>query len=104
MPAALDFGTRKIKLVDGPLTKDEETFFFGEFVRQGATITVNDAQEPHERMDTVLHELVHAIISIRGLDLPKRTEESVCGLLGEGLAEVFSRNPKFLKWLEAGCP
>jgi hypothetical protein len=60
-----------------------------------ATIEINPELESFDELDTLLHETLHAIDSMRQLDL---TEELV-GKLGHSLATLFVQNPWMITYI-----
>lgn len=67
-----------------------------------------DSCEGPEGVNTLLHELLHAgydLGSLRNPDLSsdaaKADEERVVTVLANLLTELFSRNPRVLKWIAA---
>lgn len=62
-------------------------------------IYCEDGQLPVEEVDTVLHEIFHAIRHTMQLPIDPETEELVVAALATGLVGVLQDNPKFAQWL-----
>lgn len=60
-------------------------------------IGINTAQAPSQIRDTLLHELVHALLAPTKLD--DDVEEQVCMALGPGLLALFVDNPDLHPYL-----
>jgi hypothetical protein len=50
-------------------------------------------------LDTVLHELMHAVYSVCHLRVSD-DEERVVGMISSSLVQVFRDNPKLVAWIE----
>jgi hypothetical protein len=63
------------------------------------TLHVSPDQIPEEYLETLLHEILHAVW--RGRGLPNRvTEEKAVTRLAHGLTEILLENVKFADYLE----
>lgn len=67
----------------------------GYFDPWAEAITIEAQQSPTNQADTLLHEIIHAIWSARGLP-PRVSEEQAALWIGSGLASVFQANPELL--------
>ncbi len=86
----------EVQMVDFP---DNEQ---GAYISDKSQIRIQKGMTPRERLNTVLHECIHAIIYTYGFKSHfenDEEEEKLVGMLGNGLAEVFSRNPELAKWV-----
>lgn len=63
------------------------------------TIHVLKGQHYDEARDTLLHEVLHAIAHIAGLDIGQEAEERAVRTLASGLIGVFNANPAFADWV-----
>jgi len=63
---------------------------------------VRAAARGPEGASLILHELVHAMLGMDGLDdrLGAKLEEDVAVSLGHQLAELIRRNPGLIAWLQ----
>lgn len=53
-----------------------------------------------EKCNTILHEVMHALVYIMGIPFEDEgDEEAVVNSLSSGLITVFKDNPKFITWL-----
>ena len=60
-------------------------------------IYVNPRQGPDMAKDTLLHEVLHALLM--PLCLGSEEEERIVAPLSTGLLDVIQRNPEFVEWL-----
>jgi ABC-type Co2+ transport system permease subunit len=66
----------------------------------GNSITILEGMTPAEELDTVLHELLHAISHVMSVPFPNQeAEEVVVHMIGTGLAGVFLDNPSLLAYI-----
>ena len=67
------------------------------------SLNININFGPRETVNTLLHELTHAVFHLYNLEelleLPPHAEEKLCTLLGNGYTELFVRNPEVLTYL-----
>jgi hypothetical protein len=105
LPPVLKVGPYHIKLevidavaVDGKHTKD-----FGVYDYNTQCIQVR-REQPSDAfaVDTVVHEVLHAIYSFMGLSRGNG-EERIVGSFSTGLIGVLRDNPEFTKWLARKC-
>lgn len=54
---------------------------------------------PVERRDTVLHEVMHALLYTQGREYGGEVEETYVRALASGLIGVLDANPEFADWL-----
>ena len=64
-------------------------------------IRIDRSMRGSQRRDTLLHEVLHAITSMTGLDheLGDSTDEAVARRLAPALLDVLRANPKFTEYL-----
>lgn len=98
LPPKVRIGPYDYKLIVVDKIKDDEECW-GLCEQGKLSITVSRAQ-PNSlfAVDTVVHEILHAIYVNAGLQ-PVSTEESVCSAIATGLTQVFRDNPKLLAWV-----
>jgi Zn-dependent peptidase ImmA (M78 family) len=72
----------------------------GFYHRDRSLIGIAQGLSPAEEADTVLHEILHAIVahSVPG-EMDEASEEKVVYALASGLYAVLQDNPKFSKYL-----
>jgi hypothetical protein len=64
------------------------------------SITILADMSPAEELDTVLHELLHAICHVMNVPFQNQdAEETVVHMMGTGLAGVFLDNPSLLAYI-----
>ncbi len=64
------------------------------------SITILADMPPAEELDTVLHEVLHAICHVMSIPFPNHeAEETTVHMLGTGLAGVFLDNPSLLAYI-----
>lgn len=66
-----------------------------------ATLKVRTGMDLHDRKDTVLHELMHAVLYQQGREYGDEVEETYVRALATGLIGVFQDNPDLAAWLVA---
>lgn len=71
----------------------------GLFKSQRSLIEISKDQEPQELRDTVLHEILHAILHTQGREYGGELEEVYVRALATGLLGVFQDNPELHQWL-----
>jgi hypothetical protein len=103
IPSEIKVGTLtyKIEVVFG-LLDEEGKEVSGICVFETQTIKI-DGVAPSKAwvVDTLLHELLHAVWNERGLP-KKANEERAVKTLGTGLLGLFQDNPKLLTWIKKG--
>lgn len=60
------------------------------------SLRINPHFNPEEVVNTVFHELLHAIWHLYSVSDDQETEEKLVNVFGNGLTEVIKRNPKLL--------
>lgn len=97
----LRVGYKDIDIQPMPADHARATGHLGEYRSREGTILVHTHQTPVEMADTVIHELLHAIIDERDLtDVLGDREEAVVRAVAHGLTALFRDNPDFTKaWL-----
>lgn len=84
----------EVEMVDDPFDSNK----VGTFESQQMRINLKTGQKPVEEVDTLLHEVLHALCYLLYLDLGHREEEVVCKL-ATGLVAAFQDNPTLGKYL-----
>jgi hypothetical protein len=67
--------------------------------RDEGRIEYTAGQRPITETDTVLHEVLHAILHCQGREDGGKTEETYVRALATGLVGVLKDNPEFGQWL-----
>jgi hypothetical protein len=77
----------------------------GEFVPETSVIKLAKEQRPSEELNTLIHEILHAITYIYGLNndagpLKKsQVEEQVVAVMANGIQQIIRDNPSFLAYV-----
>ena len=61
-------------------------------------IQVEKNQNPHDMLDTMIHECLHVMVGDSNL-VDEADEEKLVHTLANKLTELFLRNPKLLDWM-----
>lgn len=69
----------------------------GEHNGTANTIKIVVSQPPREIANTVIHELLHAVCDVYGIDLGDK-EEPVVNTMANGITDIFRANPEFAAW------
>ena len=67
-------------------------------------IDIDATQSAFDETDTVIHEVMHAILYCQGRPHGGKTEETYVRALATGLTTVLYDNPEFAKWLLTRTP
>lgn len=89
------------------LTKNSGDGVAGAMSRTEQLVAIRTTQGEHQLRDTVLHEVVHAILALTGQndrfkpnkDEPHWPEEPVVAATATGLLAVLRDNPDLVAWL-----
>ena len=75
----------------------------GDCDSDGLTIRINTLElADGNHRDTLLHEVVHAVLFERAVNLTTKQEEDVARNLGTGLLAVLRDNPELIEYLTDG--
>jgi len=97
LPGIIYIGHRKIKIKEiSPKTADKDKIY-GDFDSQQDLIRIDKSLKNEKKLNTLLHEIAHALLDHFNAELNKKDEEKVCEVLGSGLSDVFFNNPKLIK-------
>lgn len=65
-------------------------------------IEVDESQSKEAMVDTVLHEILHAVVAEYGIKFKNlREEERVVHTMANGLTDVYKDNPALVDWIRA---
>jgi hypothetical protein len=103
LPETLRIGAYDWRIYLKPEIKDETgDDIAGHCVERGFTFEFNTDPDIHSNpliaMETVLHEITHAIFST-GHITKGDTEERVCLILGSLWTQIYRDNPKLMQWI-----
>jgi hypothetical protein len=71
----------------------------GLFHSMKSLIELRKGQEDQELRDTLLHEVLHALLHTQGREYGGDIEEMYVRAIASGLIGVFQDNPELLQWL-----
>ena len=93
--------TYTVAVVDG-LKDDEGDDQWGLCIHSKQSIQIDNGHAtPLAAVDTIIHEIMHAIWDERGLG-KKEPEERAIQALATGLTGVLQNNPKLMTWIRRG--
>jgi len=104
IPDVLKIGYQDVRIIlstpeEEKLLEDSQGFYDGKH----SEIVIKDSVCMRERINTLLHEILHAAYYTYGmreiLD-DKEKEEYACNNLGNALTQVFRDNPALLDWIK----
>lgn len=72
----------------------------GEYEREKGLITLEKDMDQSQKAATLLHEILHVILTEMHPKLPAQTEEGVVTALEVGLFAFIKDNPKVVRYLE----
>lgn len=90
--------------VERARVKAEHAEVYGLLDSSATTITLDPAQSADCLADTLLHEVLHAVWRLVGLDdgPTERYEERVARAMAPTLLDTLRRNPELVKYLTRG--
>lgn len=91
LPRTVKIGAHNYKIKSVPPSKIEG--LWGEIDKEKTTIEIAKGMSVSRKIEVILHECVHAMLSDRVDD---ETEEEIAGILGEILAQFLGDNPYFV--------
>jgi len=84
----------------------EKDYDYGEFDSDAKIISLNQELNPTDKINTLIHEIFHAILWERGvsesggiLDQKEKEEENIVNCLGNGFTQLIQDNPKLIQVL-----
>jgi len=99
--ATLRIGARDYIISFNKMLKDEQGVCLKEFAHdyEKGWIRIKTGMAPLEKGNTVLHEIIHAIFTERGLIYKEKEEEKIVLAMTNGLIAFIRDNPRFFKRL-----
>lgn len=98
LPKTVRIGPHDIKFSE--MSKSDADKLYGLFVPTEKAIKLNNEYcTGSEAVETVLHEMIHAIFNVSKLEA-KHGEERIAGTVGVYLAQVFRDNPELIAWMQ----
>lgn len=98
LPETICIGYQDIEILEADFPDYEN----GVYLSDRSQIRIQEGLSTREHLNTVLHECLHAICYTYGVKSSFKDdeqEERVVSIFGNGLAELFSRNPELAKWV-----
>lgn len=96
-PTKLKVNGRKFKVKFRAAVRMPEAL--GLFHSTKHLIEIREDQSPVELRDTVLHELLHALLHSQGREYGGEVEEVYVRAIATGLIGVLRDNPELVQWL-----
>jgi len=100
VPTSIKIGYRNYKLEEWKQTVATANEAQGQFFQKEGIIGYVTTEEGVSHANTVLHEVLHAIIYQWNMDLEEKVEEQVVNGLANGLTTVFVDNPELMDYLK----
>jgi len=88
-------GGMDIDIVRVPLNEE----MFGDFSYINSRIRIEEKLVGAVLVDTVLHELNHAVWAMGQLEGKAQTEERAVSVMATYWTQIFRDNPKLIKWI-----
>jgi hypothetical protein len=80
--------------------QDIEHGILGQYSYKSHVLHIKQGQPPAEELDTVIHEVLHAITNVMTVDFgDEDMEEMVVRKFGTGITGVLLDNPEFLQYI-----
>jgi len=87
-----------IKNLDSIVSKCNE--INGQFLASDRIIALSSTEDNISHANTLIHEVLHAIIYQWGIDLDDKEEEKICNTIANGLTTVLVDNPWLLPYIQ----
>jgi len=88
----------KIKNLDSIVSKCNE--INGQFLASDGMIALSSTEDNISHANTLIHEILHAIVYQWGIELDDKEEEKICNTLANGLTTVLVDNPWLLSYIQ----
>ena len=100
IPKKIKVGYRDYKLEEWKQTVASANDAHGQFFAKEGIIGYTVEEKGVSHANTILHEIIHAIIYQWNIDLGEKTEEHLVNGLTNGLIAVFVDNPNLMDYLK----
>ena len=97
LPGIIYLGHRKIKIKEIGARTASKDEIYGDFDVNKDLIRVDKTLTPEKKLNTLIHEIIHVLLDHFNAELKLKDEEKVCEVLGSGLSDLLSQNPKIIK-------
>lgn len=98
LPKVIEIGLHSYRVKPG-IISDASGSLYGRTSRGNTTIEVDHTLAPSQIRDTVLHEVLHAVINDFPSDLDGAAEEALVRGLSPGILAVLRSNPQLVAFL-----
>lgn len=93
-------GYKKYKILNLDSVSARTNEINGQFFAQDGIIALSSTEDSVSHANTLLHEILHAIVYQWGIELDDKEEEKICNTLANGLTTVFVDNPWLLPHIQ----
>lgn len=97
LPKIIKLGYQDIVISEEDLVEAQ-----GCYQSDPSKIRIKDSMDPREKLNTILHEVLHAIVYTYGIKKDFKDddeEEKIVNVFGNGLTEALTRNPELMKFI-----
>ena len=99
-PEKIKVGYREYKLEKWKQTVANANDAHGQFFAKEGIIGYTEEEKGISHANTLLHEILHAIVYQWNMELDEKTEEHVVNGITNGLTTVLVDNPKLIDYLK----
>ena len=99
-PDKIKIGYKNYKLEEWKQTVASANEASGQFFSKEGVIGYAKYEKGVAHVNTLLHELIHAIVYQWNIELDDKVEETIATTLSNGLTTIFVDNPKLLDYLK----
>ena len=100
IPDKIKVGYREYKLEEWKQTVASANEAQGQFFSKEGVIGYVTTEKGVSHANTILHEVMHAVIYQWNIELDEKVEELVVNGLANGLTTIFVDNPKLMDFLK----
>lgn len=106
-PTTLKIGYQDVSVIETCFEKDTAmTDSDGYYSSSKASISIKEHSTPREKINTLLHESLHAIFhnyGMREVITDKDREEYIVNTIGNGITQLLVSNPDLVEWIKANA-
>ncbi len=99
LPTSIRVAAYDIALLVWPPLAAASAKRYGEFSSMELCIRIDPGHFPVKVLDTVLHEVNHAIFWAYGIEAQCDNEERLCGMLATAWTQIYRDNPALVRWI-----
>ena len=100
IPQSIKIGYRDYKLEKWKQTVASANEAHGQFFAKEGIIGYTDEEKGVSHANTILHEILHAVVYQWNIELGEKEEETLVNSLTNGLVTVFVDNPELMDYLK----